>query len=208
MARVLNTTDYAILGLLARRPWSAYEMARYMRTSNIRAVWPRAESRIYESPKKLAAMELATATPEQQGGRSRMVYTITEGGRAAHDEWLREEGKPFVMEYESLLKLALGDIADREHRQTQVKRLGRQAELDWEQMQDFVALFAEGETLEVSGDRAVQNLLINSFIRELLAARMRWRDIAADIEGRYAACTSETEKLELVTRCYRELLEN
>ena len=57
-ARGLTTTSYAILGLLAVRPWSTYELTRQMDRS-LGRFWPRAESKLYEEPKKLAAQGLA-----------------------------------------------------------------------------------------------------------------------------------------------------
>ena len=50
----LSTTAYALLGLIAMRPISTYEVAQWMRGSNLRALWPRAESQVYKEPKKLA----------------------------------------------------------------------------------------------------------------------------------------------------------
>ncbi len=43
--------------------------------------WPRAESRLYEEPKKLVAHRLAAAEREHVGQRPRTVYTITPEGR-------------------------------------------------------------------------------------------------------------------------------
>ena len=48
----------ALLAVLAIRPWSAYELAGYMRNSTLRAIWPRAESRIYAEVKRLEKLEL------------------------------------------------------------------------------------------------------------------------------------------------------
>ena len=50
----LTPTSYALLGLLAIRPWTTYELAKQMdRTLN--RFWPRARSKLYEEPKKLVA---------------------------------------------------------------------------------------------------------------------------------------------------------
>lgn len=206
MTSRLNTTDFAILGLLARRPWSAYEMTQYMRASNIRAIWPRAESRIYESPKKLASLGFAAVTTEAQGKRSRAVYRITANGQAALDDWLAEEGKPFLFEYEELLKLNLGDIRDPDHLSIHLERLGRQGQADWNQLADWFRLFAQQEASDISADRRAQNLLINCFIKELLEARLRWSEYASEFEQKFAACDTDDAKEEWVARCYRELL--
>src|ERR671933_56370 len=81
-ARGLTTTSYAILGLLAVRPWSTYELTRQMDRS-LGRFGPRAESKLYEEPKKLAAQGLAVAAPEQVGRRPRTVWSITDEGQRA-----------------------------------------------------------------------------------------------------------------------------
>ena len=72
----LTTTSYAVLGLLAVKPWSSYELTRQMDRS-LGRIWPRAVSKLYEEPKKLVSHGLATASTEQNGQRTRTVYAIT-----------------------------------------------------------------------------------------------------------------------------------
>lgn len=100
----LTTTSYAILGLLAIRPFSTYELAQRMDRS-LRRLWPRAQSKIYEEPKKLAAHGLARASREAVGRRPRAVYTITPKGRRALRAWLGRPGAPPSLEWEQLLKV-------------------------------------------------------------------------------------------------------
>ena len=109
----LTTTSFAILGLLAIRPWTTYELAVQMeRTLN--RVWPRARSRLYEEPKKLVAHGLAVATKESIGRRPRTVYTITQQGRDALAEWLRTPGEGPSLEFEQHLKLFFADFGTRD----------------------------------------------------------------------------------------------
>jgi DNA-binding PadR family transcriptional regulator len=68
-------------------------------------VWPRAVSKLYEEPKKLASHGLANATTEQNGQRTRTVYTITAQGRRALAEWLGQPGEGPALEFEQLLKV-------------------------------------------------------------------------------------------------------
>src|ERR1700749_5243333 len=84
----LTTTSYAVLGLLAVRPWSSYELTQQMDRS-LGRVWPRAVSKLYEEPKKLTARGLARSAVQQNGQRTRTVYAITAEGRRALAEWLR-----------------------------------------------------------------------------------------------------------------------
>ena len=75
----LSTTSYAVLGLLSLRSWTTYELAQQMGRSLDR-IWPRAESKVYEEPKKLVEHGLARAKVEQVGQRARTRYTITAEG--------------------------------------------------------------------------------------------------------------------------------
>jgi PadR family transcriptional regulator AphA len=101
---VLTPTSYAILGLLAIKPWTTYELAKQMdRTLN--RFWPRARSKLYEEPKKLVAQGLAHAEPGAQGQRPRTVYSITPRGRQALAAWLATDSATPVFESEHLLKV-------------------------------------------------------------------------------------------------------
>ena len=104
----LTGTTYAVLGLLAVQPWSTYELTQQMERT-LGRVWPRAQSKLYEEPKKLVEFGLATAEDEAVGRRPRTVYTITDAGRQALAEWLREPGEGPVLEFEQLVKLSFAD---------------------------------------------------------------------------------------------------
>jgi DNA-binding PadR family transcriptional regulator len=100
----LTTTSYAVLGLLAIKPWSSYELTQQMDRS-LGRIWPRAVSKLYDEPKKLAEHGLARSSTEQNGRRSRTVYTITTRGRRALAAWLQEPGEGPVIEFEHLLQV-------------------------------------------------------------------------------------------------------
>ena len=100
----LTTTSYAVLGLLSVKPWSSYELTQQMDRS-LGRVWPRTVSKLYEEPKKLASHGLARPATEQNGRRTRTVYTITAKGRRALAEWLHHPGEGPALEFEQLLKV-------------------------------------------------------------------------------------------------------
>ncbi len=100
----LTSTSYAILGLLSLRSWTTYELAKQMDRA-LGQFWPRAESKLYEEPKKLVAHGLATATKEAQGQRPRTVYSITAKGRRAMRDWMPTPVAGPVLEFEGLLKV-------------------------------------------------------------------------------------------------------
>ncbi len=118
----LTTTSYAILGVLAIRPWSAYDLTGYMRTSAVRRFWPRTESRLYAEPKNLVAHGLVEASTEYTGKRGRTVYTITDAGRRALGEWLGERAGRWEVEDEALLKILLADQGSREQVLATIRR--------------------------------------------------------------------------------------
>jgi len=104
----LNTTSFCMLGMLAIRPWSTYELAKHVDRS-LRPLWPRARSNLFNEPKKLVALGLATAAEEPVGRRPRTVYTITPAGRRALRRWLGTPGEGPVLEFEQLLKVFFAD---------------------------------------------------------------------------------------------------
>lgn len=104
----LNTTSFAMLGMLAIRPWSTYELAKHVDRS-LRPLWPRARSNLFNEPKKLVAHGLAVANEDTVGRRPRTVYTITPAGRRALRHWLGTPGEGPALEFEQLLKVFFAD---------------------------------------------------------------------------------------------------
>jgi PadR family transcriptional regulator, regulatory protein AphA len=107
-APAMTTTSYAILGLLAVKPWTTHELVQQVDRS-LRRIWPRAQSKLYEEPKKLVAHGFARATDDSVGRRRRTRYTITAKGRRALAAWLHEPGDGPVLEFEQLLKISFAD---------------------------------------------------------------------------------------------------
>ena len=104
----LTTTSYAILGLLAVKPWTTHELVQQVDRS-LRRVWPHAKSKLYEEPKKLVAHGLARVTDDSVGRRRRTRYTITAKGRRALAAWLQVPGDGPILEFEQLLKISFAD---------------------------------------------------------------------------------------------------
>lgn len=104
----LNTTSFAMLGMLAIRPWSTYELAKQV-DRGLRPLWPRARSNLFNEPKKLVSHGLAIASGETTGRRPRTLYTITPAGRQALRKWLATPGEGPVLEFEQLLKVFFAD---------------------------------------------------------------------------------------------------
>jgi DNA-binding PadR family transcriptional regulator len=107
-AKSMTTTSYAILGLLAIKPWTTYELITQVDRS-LRRIWPRAQSKLYEEPKKLVALGYARALEETDGRRRRTRCTITPAGRRALAAWLRQPGAGPQLEFEQLVKIHFAD---------------------------------------------------------------------------------------------------
>jgi DNA-binding PadR family transcriptional regulator len=103
-----STTAQAILGLLALRSWTTYELTKQVQRS-IGWFWPRAERKLYDEPKRLVAAGMAASTAEMTGSRPRTVYTITARGRKALRAWLGEPSAPPSLEFEGLVKVFFAD---------------------------------------------------------------------------------------------------
>ena len=172
-----TSTTFAVLGLLAVRPWSTYELTRQVHRS-LGRMWPRAISRLYEEPKKLVALGWATAATENVGRRPRTLYTITKEGRAALAEWLAEPGEGPVVEFEQLVKLTFADHGTRDDALRTVA-----AARAWAEQANAGNLAAAREYASGQGpyqNRAAQPMLAGAFFTEFYAMVARWADWATN----------------------------
>lgn len=109
----LTPSSFAVLALLHLKPWTGYELTRQAQRS-LRYAWPKSERLLYSEPKKLVELGYATAHQEDNGNRTRNVYTITEEGRQALNEWTTTRTEPPRFEVEALLRLLFADHGSRE----------------------------------------------------------------------------------------------
>jgi len=171
----LTTTSYALLGLLAIRPWSTYELTRQMEWSLSR-FWPRAKSKLYEEPKKLERLGLATSRREATGQRSKTVYAITAAGRRALREWLGEPTTGFAVEAEPLLRVFLADQG------TRADTLSTLADARAWAEERNVGNLAAGRAFLAGGAefraRAATTLLVGAFLTDFYKLVADWADWA------------------------------
>lgn len=124
----LSTTSYAILGMLTfQEEMSAYELTRQMARS-LHFVWPRAESKVYEEPKKLVEHGLATVATRMHGRQRRTVYAITPQGREALSRWLAAPLQPPLLEFEGMLRLYFANAGSIETLRALLTTIREQAE--------------------------------------------------------------------------------
>jgi PadR family transcriptional regulator AphA len=121
-----TTTSYAVLGLLSVRSWTTYELAKQVQRS-LNWFWPRAERKLYDEPKQLAAQGYAVATERFTGKRRSREYAITDEGRAALAEWLGEPAAARTLEFEGMLKVFFADSGDLDQLRTTLRSIADEA---------------------------------------------------------------------------------
>lgn len=131
--RPLTTTSFALLGQLVERDWSAYALRRRWEASMLRGLWPRSGSRLYQEVKNLELHGLAASRKETTGRRERSVYSITDSGRQAFDEWVSSEStSSYATEFEAMLKLLYSFDAGRARQAELVEQIRRLVQDDVE----------------------------------------------------------------------------
>jgi DNA-binding PadR family transcriptional regulator len=100
----LSATAKVILGMLAQRPRSGYEIKSLVDHST-RYFWAASYGQIYPELRRLADAGLIAGTDSPTGGRQRTIYELTKAGRHALDGWHEQPAE--VLEYrdEGMLKL-------------------------------------------------------------------------------------------------------
>ncbi|MGH9033506.1 MAG: PadR family transcriptional regulator [Acidimicrobiia bacterium] len=174
----VTTTSYAILGLLAIKPWTTYELIQQVERS-LRRIWPRAQSKLYEEPKKLVSLGFARASEERVGKRRRTRYTITARGRRALAAWLVEPGAGPVIEFEQLLKIHLADSGTKEDILSNLA-----ATSEWVREQNEENLATGRAYLEGEGafpQRAALNMLAGRFHTDFYAMVAHWAQWATAV---------------------------
>jgi DNA-binding PadR family transcriptional regulator len=174
----MTTTSFSILGLLAIRPWSTYELTRQMDRS-LGRIWPRAQSKLYEEPKKLVAHGYARAATEQVGRRPRTVYSITPAGRAALADWLATPGAGPVLEFEQLLKVWFSEHGTKSDALASIAAAAAWARERNEENLVAARAYRAGEGPFQA--RAAQTMLAGAFLTDFYALVARWAEWAAGV---------------------------
>lgn len=183
MAPRLTTSSYAVLGLLALRPWSAYDLAQQAARS-LRFAWPTSERHLYTEPKKLVTLGHATKHEESIGSsRTRTVYTITDDGRRALADWSHTDPAPPMFEAETMVRLLFaehGTVDDLTRALTKLKH-------DTEELHRWSCAIIEGYARNdiPFPDRLHLSVLLATFELELFTMIERWVDFAVDEVSRW-----------------------
>lgn len=103
-------TKFILLGMLARQPQTGYTIKKWLE-NEYSHFWLESFGQIYPALKELVKEGLAvcSSAPEKANGRRQIEYQITDQGRNALSEWLKEKPEVEKIRYEILLKISFGE---------------------------------------------------------------------------------------------------
>jgi PadR family transcriptional regulator, regulatory protein AphA len=176
-----SSSSMAVLALLGIDRWTPYELVQHMKRSTIHHIWPRAESKMYEALKRLAADGYATATPDRTDPR-RTRYAISQAGRRVLSRWVAEPGSGVVFESEGALKVLFAENGTKEQLLATIDsiRAHALAVLD-RRARVFDEVVRDGPPYP---DRIHQSVLVFDLVDRLTSAVVEWADFAgARVDG-------------------------
>jgi len=179
-----------MLGMLAIRPWSTYELAKHMDRS-LGRLWPRARSNLFNEPKKLVAHGLARSTDELVGKRPRTVYSITPKGRRALRAWLGSPGAGPVLEFEQLLKVFFADQGTRTDALATIASIRAWAQEKQQENIDVARGYLTGTG--PFPERLPVLTLVGRFMTDYIDAIANWADWAEQVVSQWPEDLTEAE---------------
>ena len=159
----LTGTSYALLALLKEfGEMTSYDIKQAMESS-IQNFWPVPHTTAYEEPARLAAAGYLAARQEE-GGRRRRIYSLTDEGRGALAAWAAEPGAaPSQLREEAMLKVfAGGDPAGL----VDSRLAWHRAKL--EELRGYLALVRQNEGFEGSERTLIAGIAFEEKMLELL----------------------------------------
>lgn len=171
----LTGTSYALLALLKEfGPSTSYEIKQKLESS-IQNFWPVPHTTAYEEPARLAAAGYLSAQQEE-GGRRRRVYSLTEQGREALAAWANE---PTAAAPQLRDELMLKAFAGADPRPLLAPRIAfHRAKL--EELRGYLELVRQNEGYEGSERTLVAGVAYEEKMLEMLEAFAQADQAAAD----------------------------
>jgi DNA-binding PadR family transcriptional regulator len=183
MSNELKPFSYAVLAIVGDGGASTPELVE-MVTRGAPFFWARAATQAYHEPPRLEKLGFLTSRKEPARTRPRRVYTLTEKGREALQEWLRRPAPFPRIEHEANLRLVAGDLLP-----------------DHEILDSLIAMRAELDNHQELIDRSLEGIeerlphrarylrLDYSLAQRLLDAHRAWLD---DVERELTPADQKT----------------
>jgi PadR family transcriptional regulator, regulatory protein AphA len=171
----LSKPAYVVLGMIATGRRSGYAMSRTAKEAT-RHFWAASDGQIYPQLKKLSDDGLIVGERESQGGRERVVYSLTDEGRAALDAWLNSGARAhYELRDEGLLRLFFAEELSVAQLRAQIHAMRTRHERALEHLEDLRPR---------SGDLACAHLTLRYGL-DLHAFSIDWYDrLDADLAER------------------------
>ncbi len=161
----LTGTSYAVLALIQEYGEATSYDLKQMLESSVENFWPVPHTTAYEEPARLAAAGYLRARQEQ-GGRRKRIYALTDAGRGALEAWAAEPtAAPPQLRDESLLKVFAGADPSGLHDE---RVAWHRAKL--EELEGFLAGFEATEGME----RSVRTLIAGVGYHRKMLELMEW----------------------------------
>jgi DNA-binding PadR family transcriptional regulator len=142
-------------------------------------MWPRAESNVYAEPRRLVEAGLAEAREEWNGQRRRTIYSITEAGRTALEEWIASPSARQRYESEALVKVLFAENGTRDDLLASIRAIGEDAVEVMRHFLEIADRYAAGEGAYPS--RFGLAGLAARLLMEQQAATLRWATWAEQV---------------------------
>jgi len=181
----MGALDYALLGLLARRPLSGWEILKRFNRSIV-FFWNAKRTQIYAELRRLERLGLVSSRLVVQGPRpNKRHYAITAAGRTALRAWLDRPTPAQPIKDEMLLRTFFADLLPSPRVASYLRRHGEEHRRVLGEFETIrAALEARHGPLEATGDRALAfgYLVLEQGIRfeRMYAEWCRWAAEAAE----------------------------
>ena len=166
--RSLTPFSYVVLTLVGQGGAGPHDLVRMARSG--RVYWDAADSQWYAEPKRLEALGHLSSRKEQGRTRERTHYTLTDKGRDALAEWMREPARFPRIQHEAVTRLLAADL------------VGEVAVLDSlralrEEIADLSARLDAAEAVAATIPGRERYLLLNHHLaRRIVQAHSDWLD--------------------------------
>ena len=108
----LTPFSYVVLTLVGQGGAGPHDLVRMARSGRI--YWEAADSQWYAEPKRLEALGHLSSHKEPGRTRPRTHYTLTDRGRDALAEWMREPARFPRIQHEPIVRLLAADLVGEE----------------------------------------------------------------------------------------------
>jgi DNA-binding PadR family transcriptional regulator len=176
----LSATGKVILGMLAARPRSGYEIKQLVDNS-ARFFWAASYGQIYPELKRLEDAGMITGSDASQGARQRTVHRLTGKGKRAAREWIASEPQVFELRDEGLLELFFAGSVDPARAPEIARQRATKATETAAQLRSLEELIdQQGQTEEPEHSPDAGSLTVLRYGIEMNEWVARWFERAAD----------------------------